>query len=453
MRGGKKLPQGRLALDGPPAGGAVLRPKPEPRRRYRNLIPYRGTIWYRRRVAGEDVRVNTTLTSWGEALRWRGEFEQELGLDQTSKSGRRAPTLSETADRYLKEDQAELSATTRRDKASHLRSDGLLMRPLGGDPLDAITPERLDEWWSTTIGCPTDREMPRSRSTGLNHLSTLSRVFNFALRRGIEVTNPVPVFRARYLRDRSRTKRGRASQESRIRPIEDPADLARLVRAARDEGLEAEVAVLLMLDAGLRVAEVRGLRWGAIGFGANEDDRSRGLIIDRSKPSGTQQIEETKSGRARKVALSRRLRDALRRLYRQRARQALQGLRELEPRDDRLVLPSFCQANFRGRQWGRILRRAGLGHWRPKDLRDTYASQLLTCGVPVAYISRQLGHSDLGTTTKHYARWCGDDAYREPMGLRPGEVPANLLARLPGAKAQTSSPKWTQSGHTQVTSA
>ena len=45
----------------------------------------------------------------------------------------------------------------------------------------------------------------------------------------------------------------------------------------------------------------------------------------------------------------------------------------------------------------------------------------------------QLGHADLSVTAKHYARWCGaDDEYREPMHLRDGEIPADLLARIAG---------------------
>ena len=38
-----------------------------------------------------------------------------------------------------------------------------------------------------------------------------------------------------------------------------------------------------------------------------------------------------------------------------------------------------------------------------KDLRDTFASQLLTAGVQLGYVSAQLGHADVGVTT--YARW------------------------------------------------
>ena len=47
-------------------------------------------------------------------------------------------------------------------------------------------------------------------------------------------------------------------------------------------------------------------------------------------------------------------------------------------------------------------------------------------------MSVQLGHADVGVTTRHYARWCGGDTYRAPLALEPGEVSADLLARLGG---------------------
>jgi hypothetical protein len=87
---------------------------------------------------------------------------------------------------------------------------------------------------------------------------------------------------------------------------------------------------------------------------------------------------------------------------------------------------------FRGGSWRRIRKRADLGPIRLKDLRDTFASQLLTAGITLQYISGQLRHESVGVTEKHYAKWIGDDDYREPMRLEEGEVPADLLARLPG---------------------
>jgi hypothetical protein len=66
----------------------------------------------------------------------------------------------------------------------------------------------------------------------------------------------------------------------------------------------------------------------------------------------------------------------------------------------------------------------------PKDLRDTFASHLLTRGISPAYVSRQLGHADWSVTARHYARWCGGDGYVEAERLLPGEIPADLLARF-----------------------
>jgi hypothetical protein len=70
----------------------------------------------------------------------------------------------------------------------------------------------------------------------------------------------------------------------------------------------------------------------------------------------------------------------------------------------------------------------------PKDCRDTYASHLLTAGFPIQWVSRQLGHGSTNLTEKHYARYLGhggeDFLYVEPVRLEPGDVPADVLARL-----------------------
>ena len=57
------------------------------------------------------------------------------------------------------------------------------------------------------------------------------------------------------------------------------------------------------------------------------------------------------------------------------------------------------------------------------------------------YVSQQLGHSDVATTARHYARWCGGNEYWEPLVLEEGEVPADLLARFGAAQVPTESPR------------
>jgi len=71
---------------------------------------------------------------------------------------------------------------------------------------------------------------------------------------------------------------------------------------------------------------------------------------------------------------------------------------------------------------------------RLKELRDTYASHLLTQGIPIQFVSRQLGHGGVSVTEQHYAKYLGaggeEFTYVEPARLAPGEIPADLLARL-----------------------
>ncbi len=93
------------------------------------------------------------------------------------------------------------------------------------------------------------------------------------------------------------------------------------------------------------------------------------------------------------------------------------------------VVGPIDRSNYRTRHFARACNKAGLGPRRPKDLRDTFASQLLTAGVQLGYVSLQLGHSDMAVTAKHYGRWAGTE-YRSPVALRNGELPCDLLARL-----------------------
>ena len=219
-------------------------------------------------------------------------------------------------------------------------------------------------------------------------------VLAYAIDLEILETNPVPAFRE-TLRRRSNTKRGRSEAETgrHVRPVETAEEIGRLLKASQEEGLPAHVLVLLLLDAGLRLGEAIGLRWGKVGWGVDEDDLSRALLIDEARPRGGEPAPP-KSGRDRTIALSKRLRHALAALYRER----------FEPTPSALVLEGIEPNNFRQREWRRILKRAGIGHRALKDLRDTFASQLLTAGVQLGYVSAELGHSDVAVTAQHYAR-------------------------------------------------
>ena len=61
--------------------------------------------------------------------------------------------------------------------------------------------------------------------------------------------------------------------------------------------------------------------------------------------------------------------------------------------------------NFRRRAWYKALADAGVERRPPYQCRHTFATLALAAGADVYWVSRQLGHTNIGTTLKHYARF------------------------------------------------
>jgi integrase len=154
-------------------------------------------------------------------------------------------------------------------------------------------------------------------------------------------------------------------------------------------------------------------------WGADANDLDRALVVDRNRPRGGE-AEGTKSGRERLVPLSRRLRQALAELH----------LRQGRPAAEEPILGRIDPNNFRKRTWAEICTKARIGARRPKDLRDTFGSWLVSLGAPLPFVQEGLGHSDWATTARHYARWIRAASKQTSPALGPGEVWPDLLARL-----------------------
>ncbi|MGO3727053.1 tyrosine-type recombinase/integrase [Pseudoalteromonas sp. SD03] len=52
----------------------------------------------------------------------------------------------------------------------------------------------------------------------------------------------------------------------------------------------------------------------------------------------------------------------------------------------------------------------GIKYIAPKNLRHTFASQLLTKGIPLAWVAKQMGHTTKEMIEKHYGVWIKEDA-------------------------------------------
>ncbi len=293
-----------------------------PGRRYRNLVAYNGSIWYERVVGGKRDRFDLETTSWKEAAEARDYYEQRKGIArQRSYIPRReVPTLAEFVPRYLEEATEHLAPSTRRDRVIYLKADAPLLSRLGHLPLDRITPEVLDAWWIEEIvkgprNARTGERKPRTMQTGIHYMNVLSVILKHAMkpRFGYVDANPVE-----GLRQQVRENRGKKRREGpKANPVESLEELARLVEAAEAEGPTAYAYLLAHLDAGLRTGEALGLRWADVGWAKAPAFRGRHLHVRRNRPRGGEE-DTPKSGRARKVALSLRLRGVLWSLYRER---------------------------------------------------------------------------------------------------------------------------------------
>jgi integrase len=155
---------------------------------------------------------------------------------------------------------------------------------------------------------------------------------------------------------------------------------------------------VLMVKTGMRPGEAIALQPGDV------DVVHHSIRIERAATLGGQ-VKSTKTAEVRKVGLSARLISKL---------ETYRTWLEVESMTSRWGDSPWLFPNDQGRLYEerplrrvfyRILHRAKLPSFRVYDLCHTYASLLLSAGVPLLYVSQQLGHTNPMTTLRYYARW------------------------------------------------
>lgn len=146
---------------------------------------------------------------------------------------------------------------------------------------------------------------------------------------------------------------------------------------------------------GMRTSELVALEWRDIDWTKQEVRVTRAL----TQASSEDETTKTASG-TRSIKL---LPDALIALDQQK-----QFTWELEGRvfhNPRTCEPWIGDQAIRRTLWMHALKRAGVRYRNPYQTRHTYASMMLTAGEPLAWLSSQMGHSNVLTTARIYARF------------------------------------------------
>ena len=228
----------------------------------------------------------------------------------------------------------------------------------------------------------------KTRSTVKNVLAPIREMFNHAIEDGHVTFNP-----ALRVLHRSRTEEGEQKEKASFLTREE---LGVLLRTGQEHFPDYYPFVSLLARTGLRLGEAVALQWGDL------DVTGRFVEVRRTMVYRT--LTLPKSGKARRVDLSRQLTDTLKALLLERKKETLKkGWGEVPPwvfttETGNLLDPD----NFRGRVWYKLLAKAGLRHIRIHDLRHTLASLLIQNGESLAYVKEQMGHHSIKITVDTY---------------------------------------------------
>lgn len=216
--------------------------------------------------------------------------------------------------------------------------------------------------------------------------SLLNCLFDFAVESGVVDINPLPKLKAPQLKQRIARKKNLAEK-----PLSEE-ELKKVLNAIKCEN--TKLAIKLASFTGLRLGELLGLKWSDVDFKKNK------LQIKRAKNDLGEIVELKTHSSYRDVLLVTP------------AQEALKELKSLNDSEEFVINASRRKLR---KHFTSALRRSGISKRTVYNTRHTYASMMLSKGVNIAFISRQLGHSDVATTAKYYATYVENKSQEEQI--------------------------------------
>lgn len=278
-----------------------------------------------------------------------------------------------------------LKASTLEGYAKAINSER--MRFWDGVALSEATPSKLRDW----IGA-----MNVTAKRARNLLTPLRSVFEDALNDELIAFNPFERIALNKLL-RQTTK----ASDYEVDPF-TAAERETLLQAAR---ADERPMLQFWMHTGLRPGELMALRWSRIDWVAN---RAR---IDTNLVSGVEDTPKTAAG-TRDVELSAEAQAAL---LAQKPATFLAF--DHVWHNPRTGAPWGTDAQIRKTLWEPLLKRAGVRHRNPYQVRHTYASAQLTAGANPWWVAQQLGHVDVEMVFRVYGKFIPAD-YAKPKATR-----------------------------------
>ena len=316
-----------------------------------NLYRHRSSRTYYALLKRADKQFRRSLKTQDRALALRrlAELREKIGCLSTSKDSR-LPWITIAA-KWLDTVQHTMKTSSIQRRQSCIDN----MVPYFSDtPIRNLKPADCDAWLQ-------GRGKTISASSFAHELGTMKLVFQFAIKRGLLLSDP-----AQHI-DRKKFEKSEIQVPTR-------EQFKKLIAAMRDanrtfgtqgKGSDAADFVELLAYSGCRQAEASALRWG-----------------EASLDEGVLTINGTKSESSeRKIPMTVALRELLGRMKAERHPQPDEVISLIK--DAKKSLTTTC-------------RKLGLPHFTHHDFRHFFATTCIEAGVDIPTVSRWLGHKDGG---------------------------------------------------------
>jgi integrase len=284
----------------------------------------------------------------------------------------------------------ELEETGGGWKEAQQRFDAFVIPELGDCVVDKLKAEVIREWMRALA-----KRRPRARSAMNGRRRRYRQIDesdpDYRRRRAATVNRNWTSFRAALSLAYER-ERFQSPESMKVKPLKfgrEPVNKAHC-RPIQAEEMDGFLDALKLEDEAFQnlvmVGLYSGCRYGELG---------RLTVGDYDRMAGTLYVGPGKVGKDRTVSIIPEGRDLLERLTKGRDRS-----------ERLLVQPDgtpWGKSNY-SRSMSRVVSRAKLEGASFKCLRDTYGSWMLSAGVRLVVVSKQLGHASVTTTEKHYVR-------------------------------------------------
>jgi len=344
------------------------------------------TFTYKGIRCRERIKLKPTAPNLAKAERHRAAvlhaiandtFDYEVTFPGSKNIAKFTDKPQLTVEKYLNEwlagKQPQIKSSTYNDYVKTIR---IINEQFGAMQLVELKRKPIAEW-ASSLGCSNKRIS--------NLISPLRAALTDAVHHELIDINPIAGWTYK------KTMPPKSSDVEPFTKDEQELILANLVGQGKN-------IIQFAFWTGLRTSELIELEWGDI-------DWVRGIVrVERAKTQYANQAEttKTKSGE-RDVKL---LPPALAALTAQKAFTFLQDGKVFH--NPRTGEPWTGDQPIRKTLWIPALKKAGIRYRRPYQTRHTFASMMLSAGEPLAWVSKQLGHSNVLMTAKVYATWIPD---------------------------------------------